>query len=105
MASEPDRSDPAVRAAARLQAVEARDRGLRMLVAFALGASAVAAPVATQPLAGDGATVGGVVLMFLLIGLAVAVWPYEWTAAERRHRQLDAIWRELRTDATTPAPA
>lgn len=34
----------------------------------------------------------------------MAVWPYDWSAAEGRHRELEAIWRELRGDADASVP-
>ncbi len=94
------RSDPAVRAAARAQAFERRDRALRLVTGLGLGALAAVTPFVAEPLTGDpGTIVGAVVAALLLLGLATAVWPYEWPAEERRHRRLEAIWREVRSDA------
>jgi hypothetical protein len=95
-----DRSDPAVRATARMQAFERRDRSLRLAIGLGLGALAVVAPFLAEPLTAEsGSIVGAVVAALLLLALATAVWPYEWSAEERRHRRLEAIWREVRSDA------
>ena len=60
----------------------------------------VAGVFAAEPLTGQaGATVGAVVGALLLLALAAAVWPWEWTKAESTHRELESIWHELRTDA------
>jgi len=100
-----DRADPAVRAAARARSSEARERSLRVVAGVTLGAAAALAPVAARALTGDpGAIVGAVVAALLLAGLAAVVWPYEWSAEERTHRQLEAIWRELRADADELVP-
>lgn len=100
-----DRSDPAARAAARAQAFERRDRSLRVATGVGLGALAVVAPFLAEPLIADsGSIVGAVVAALLLLGLATAVWPYEWSAEERRHRRLEAIWREVRSDADAVVP-
>src|SRR5829696_9123156 len=86
----PDPSDPLARALAR-------QRMRRTVVAVALSLAAVALPLSAAPLTGDpGARVGGVVGGVLCAALAVAAWPQPWSAAERRHRELDAIWRTLR---------
>jgi len=95
-----DRSDPAVRAAARAQAFERRDRSLRLASGLGLGALAIVAPFVAEPLTGDsGAIVGAVVAALLLLGFVTAVWPYEWSTDERRHRRLESIWREVRSDS------
>lgn len=97
-------SDPGERAAARLEREEARERAVRLTSALAVVALAVAVPLFAEPLLGEpGATVGAVVGALLLLGLAVAVWPYDWSSEERRHRRLAAIWHELRSDADLPA--
>jgi hypothetical protein len=95
-----DRGDPAVRAALRLEGTKARDRGTRIGAAVTLGALAVVGPLVAKPLTGDpGATVGAVLVSLLVVALAVAVWPQSWSAEERRHHELEAIWREARSDA------
>lgn len=95
-----DRSDPAVRATARLQRAQASDRGWRLACAAALSATALATLALAGPLTGqDGAWVGAIVTAVALFALVAAVWPYEWAAHERRHRELDGIWREVRSDA------
>lgn len=100
-----DRSDPAARAAARARDFERRDRSLRLAAGLGLGALALVAPFVAEPLTGDsGAVVGAVVAALLLLGLATAVWPYEWSAEERHHRRLEAIWREVRSDADEAVP-
>ena len=96
-----DRADLSVSA----QVAEERERSRRTAAGVALGAVAMIAPFIAAPVTGSGgAVVGAVVLSLLLSALAVAVWPYEWSAAERRHRELDAIWRELRSDADALVP-
>jgi len=50
-----DRSDPAVRAAARAQAFERRDRSLRLTSGLGLGALAIVAPFVAEPLAATAA--------------------------------------------------
>jgi hypothetical protein len=95
-----DRGDPAVRAAARLAAVRARHVGRRIAAAVGAAGAAIALPVAAAPVTGDpGATVGGVVGGLLLLAVAIVVWPWEWSREEREYHELDAIWREIRTDA------
>lgn len=91
-----DRADPAARA----RAAEGRERARRTAAAVSLGAIAMIGPFVAEPVTGSGgAVVGALVASLLLLALAVAVWPYQWSAAERRHRELEAIWRELRSDA------
>jgi hypothetical protein len=103
--SEEDRSDPAVRARSALDHERSRDRATRIGAASCLGAIALVAPFVAEPLTGDpGATVGAIVGALLLVALATAVWPHEWTADEERHRWLEAIWREVRTDADAHTP-
>jgi hypothetical protein len=85
-----------------LERLKRRDRRRRIARALVLVALAVAAPFVAA--ADPGATIGAVVASLLLCALAVAVWPYRWSAAEERHRELEAIWRELRTDADTSVP-
>ena len=100
-----DRSDPRVRALARLQSFTARDQRARIATALALFALAMTAPLAAAPMIGDrGATVGAIVAALLLVALAVAVWPYEWSPEEREHRELEAIWREVRSEADRAVP-
>lgn len=102
--SDRDPSDPALRAAQHLQRAESHERSARVLGALALIAAAAGFPFAAEPLTGDpGATVGAVVAAPLLIGLAVALWPQEWSAREREHHRLDGIWRAARP-ASEPAP-
>src|SRR5215204_5443929 len=93
----PDPSDPLARALARQRGRERGERTRRTVVAVTLSLAAVALPLSAAPLTGDpGASVGGVVGGVLCAALAVALWPQPWSAAERRHRELDAIWRTLR---------
>ena len=100
-----DRSDPGSRAAARLERARSRDRHGRFAAAWALIAAGVAAPFAAAAATGDpGAAVGGVAAGLLLVTLSVAAWPQEWSAAEERHRRLEGIWREIRTDADAQPP-
>ncbi len=89
----------------RARTARARERSLRIAVAVALGALAAIGPFVAGPVTGGaGAVVGAIVAALLLTGLAVAVWPYDWSAAEGRHRELEAIWRELRGDADAFVP-
>lgn len=100
-----DKSDPAERAAARLETVRRRDRNRRVALALTFGALAAAAPLTAEPITGDpGAIIGAVVLGLLLLALAAVVWPYRWYPREEEHRALDAIWRELRSDAAESVP-
>jgi hypothetical protein len=105
--SEPtgDLSDPAVRAAARVRERERGEAARRTAAGVALVAVALVAPFAAAPVTGDGgATVGAVVGSLLLLGCAVAVWPWEWSAQERRHHELMAIWSEARGVEGEPVP-
>ena len=103
--NELDRSDPGVRAVERFDRGKARDRGVRSVVGLALATTAIAAPFVAAPVTGSsGATIGAVVGALLLAALAAAVWPYEWSSAEEQHRRLEAIWREVRTDADAQVP-
>ena len=97
---QPDRSDPAVRAAARLAHTRASERRNRKLAAVTLVLAGLLAVLAAEPITGEpGATVGAVVGALLLTALAVAVWPWTWSEAETKYHELDSIWHELRTDA------
>ena len=95
-----DRSDPAVRAAARLALVRTRERRVRTLTALVCAVLAPVGVLAAEPITGDpGATIGAVVGAVLLAALAVAAWPWRWTEAESIHRELESIWHEARHDA------
>jgi hypothetical protein len=100
-----DQSDPATRAAARLnRRLRAHHRG-RIGGSVSLTLLGVALVVWAEPLTGDaGATVGAVVAALCLLGLAAAVWPWRWSPAEYEHNQLNSIWRELRADADENVP-
>jgi len=94
-----DRADPAIRAAGRLEDLRLGDRNRRMAGALVLGGLAVAAPAVAEPLTGNpGASVGAALLSVLLVALAVVAWPYPWLPEEREHRELEAIWQEVRAD-------
>ncbi len=100
-----DRSDPAVRAELALRAAEHEHRARRTLAGLLLAAVAVAGPFAAAPLTGGpGATIGAIVASVLCAGCAVVVWPWRWSAAEREHHRLAAVWAQARpaTDAMTP---
>jgi len=102
---EADRTDPHVRAAERLRAFEQRQRRTRRAAGVLLGGAAAVSPFIAAPLAGEpGATVGAVVGALLLSGCAAAVWPWAWSARERRHHELTAIWAQARGDAETKVP-
>ena len=97
---DPDRSDPATRAATRLARARAGERRQRTLGALTLVAVGVLAVLTAAPITGKpGATVGAIVGALLLAALAVAVWPSKWSEAESAHRELESIWHELRSDA------
>jgi hypothetical protein len=91
-----DRSDPAARAAARVAVSKVRESATRVAAAVAL---LLLAMTVLGAAAAPGAVIGGAVAALLCVGLAVAVWPQTWSPEERRHRELEAIWRELRADA------
>ena len=94
-----DRADPAIRAAGRLEGLRLGDRNRRMAGALVLGGLAVTAPAVAEPLTGNpGASVGAVLLSVLLVALAVVAWPSPWLPEEREHRELEAIWQEVRAD-------
>lgn len=95
-----DRSDPDVRATARVRAFERRQRRTRKAAGVLLGGAAAVLPFVAAPLDGDGATVGAVLGALLLAGCAAAVWPWAWSPQERRHHELTAIWAEARGDTT-----
>lgn len=96
----PDRDDPGVRARIQLEQLKARDRRARIVKAMVLLAVVAVAPLTAAPITGDpGATVGAIVVGLLSLALAVAIWPYEWSPDEQRHRELEAIWHELRSDS------
>lgn len=71
-----------------------------MLVGLAVVSSVQMPSVVGDP----GARVGLVVAALLLVGLAAAVWPYRWRPEELEHHELEAIWRELRSDADRAVP-
>ena len=101
-ATDRDRDDPAVRAALRLARTQARDRRRRRAAVIVLWTLALLAPVLPE---GDhGATVGAAILALLLVAIALAVRPVAWGPEEIRHRELEAIWRELRPDAAQALP-
>ena len=79
-----------------------RDYGLRLTLAALLVAAAItfAAVVASVT---PGALVGAIVAALLLFGVAVAVLPYTWATEEREHRDLEAIWRQIRPAADEDA--
>jgi len=96
---------PPCRALARREGLRARDQKTRVAAAAALGALAVAMPLAAAPLTGTpGASVGAVVGALLALSVAVAIWPTEWSPEELEHRRLDSIWCELRSDADRFVP-
>lgn len=100
-----DLSDPAARAASALARARARERAVRITAAVAAAVVAATALAAAGPLTGkDGAWVGAIVLACGLLAVAAAIWPQEWSDAERRHRELDATWRALRSDADEAEP-
>lgn len=102
---EVDRTDPGVRAAVRLLAFEHRQRRTRTAAGVVLGGAAVVSPFLAAPLTGDpGATVGAVVGALLLAGWAAAVWPWAWSADERRHHELKALWAQARGDSDMSVP-
>lgn len=103
--SEPDRSDPAVRAADRLWRGHARVRRRGKLLAGSLVLLAAGIVIAAYPVTSSpGAVVGAVAAAVVLVALAGVAMPQQWSAAERRHRELEAIWHELRTDAGEAVP-
>ncbi len=101
---EADRTDPDVRAAARVRAFEQRQRRTRTAAGVLLGGAAAVSPFLAAPITGDGATVGAVLGALLLAGCAAAVWPWSWSPHERRHHELTAIWAEARGDTDTSVP-
>ncbi len=102
---EADRTDPDVRAAARVRAFEQGQRRTRTAAGVLLGGAAGVSPLVAAPLTGDpGATVGAVVGALLLAGCAAAVWPWAWSTQERRHHELTAIWAQARGDTDTSVP-
>ena len=100
----PDRSDPAIRAAARLARTSVSERRNRSARGRDVGARRACSPCSPpQPITGEaGATVGAVVGALLLAALAAAVWPSAWSEAETTYHELESIWHELRTDAAQP---
>ena len=87
---DPDRSDPAARAAARLALTGARQRRQRVLAAVALVAIGVLGVLVAEPVTGEpGPTVGAIVGALLLTALAVAVWPSAWSEPESTHHELE----------------
>jgi len=104
-ASEIDRSDPAVRAELALRTAEQEHRARRTLAGLLLAGVAVAGPFAAAPLAGGpGATIGAIVATVLCAGCAVVVWPWRWSAAEREHHRLAAVWAQARPGTEAPTP-
>jgi hypothetical protein len=100
-----DRSDAAVRAALRRERALRHDRARSTATCATLGVLAVLGPFVAGPLTGDpGATVGAIALSLLCVALIVALAPDALSAAEREHRELEAIWREVRTDADHHVP-
>ena len=96
----PDRSDPDVRATARLRRLRMRDEGWRVCAVVALCGLAVVCVLTAQPVTGEsGATLGALLGAGLLGAVARVVWPWTWSGEERRHRALESIWRQVRTDA------
>lgn len=100
-----DRSDPEVRAQLALARFERGRYASRVVGALALTTVALVGAFAAEPLIGDpGATVGAIVAAVLLAGTAVAIWPWDWSAAEREHHRLAAIWAETRADDGAETP-
>src|SRR4051794_33686723 len=100
-----DIADPGVRAALHVARFERRQRRSGILSALSLLAWAAMGPFVAAPLVGDpGATYAAVVASMLFIGAAVARWPWAWTADERRHHELAAIWGQARADADEVTP-
>jgi hypothetical protein len=74
-------------------------------LAMALVTLALVAPIVAAPATGEaGATVGAIVGALLILGLAIAVWPYAWSGEELKHHELESIWREVRSDADRAVP-
>ncbi|MCP9491268.1 MAG: hypothetical protein MSC31_15535 [Solirubrobacteraceae bacterium MAG38_C4-C5] len=102
---EADRTDPDVRATARVRAFEQRQRRTRTAAGVLLGGAAAVSPFLAAPLTGEpGATVGAVVGALLLAGCAAAVWPWAWSTQERSHHELTAIWAQARGATATSVP-
>src|SRR4051794_28762655 len=100
-----DRADPAVRAALNVNHFERRQRTGRVLGAVTLVMLAAVGPIVAAPVVGDqGATYAAVLASALFIGSAAALWPWAWTAAERCHHELAAIWAQARADANETTP-
>lgn len=100
-----DEADPGWRALAGVERLRRRDRRARVTAVLILGALGIASPLLAAPITGDpGATVGGCVAALLLFILATAIAPYGWSSEEQHHRELEAIWRELRPGADQAVP-
>lgn len=105
MTADWDRTDPGDRAAIRFARRRVAARRSRVAVAGALAMAALSVPIIAAPATGStGATVGGVLLAIVFACLAAAIWPWTWSAGEERHRWLEAIWFELRSDAAEQVP-
>jgi hypothetical protein len=103
--TDPDRSDPGVRAALELDRFERRQRAGRCAAALGLVAMAVAGPFVAATVVGNpGATVAAIIAAPLFAGLAVAAWPWAWSDAERDHHTLAAIWAQARPVAEAHTP-
>jgi hypothetical protein len=100
-----DRGDPAVRAEQALRREARRRREGRWLLALGLLGAAAAVPSLAHALTGRaGSVVGALILSGLLVGLAVAAWPWTWSAQELEHQRLEAIWAQTRSDAAAAVP-
>jgi isopropylmalate/homocitrate/citramalate synthase len=48
--------------------------------------------------------VGAVLASLLFLGAGVAIWPWTWSEAERRHHTVAAIWTQIRPTAGDETP-
>ena len=99
-----DRDDPEARATLALREFARRERTIRVAGALALVAVALLGPLLAAVFADQGALVGAILASVLFAGTAAALWPWDWSTAERDHHASAAIWAEVRPDAGEDAP-
>lgn len=99
-----DRLDPEVRARAIVRRARTRAilRAVGILAAWWFAAASGIAYAADG--LGEGGTIGASIAAIALLIAVWGTWPAAWSARERQHRELEAMWQQVRPDALDAAP-